>query len=131
MKPVMKQYILEIYYENVSAGYPKGIMGMDTVFANNTEGKGLDNAGYLGNVKYNMEGYSVIAKEMKKKERHAYLAVKVKERREILAKIKKLTAERSKYIKDYIASRGDAKDAFDEEVLSILKEQAGRKGIEY
>ena len=88
-------------------------------------------AGELDIEKIERKELSEKLQEMKKEDLEKYISEKVNRRKEIKEKIERLNEERSKYVREYLASKGGKKDAFDEKVISILKEQAGKKGIEY
>ncbi len=71
-------------------------------------------------------------KSMSAEERKAYLEAKTKERAELQAKIARLSAERQKFIDAEIKEKNlDQNKAFDQAVKKAVREQAGKKGLEF
>lgn len=64
------------------------------------------------------------------KERESYIRKKADQRKKIQAKIDTTLKKRDAYIKDELSKRGK-RDAFDEKVAEMIREQAGKKGIVY
>jgi len=69
--------------------------------------------------------------KMTKAERKKYLDGLTAKRQTILAEIKALNTRRQDYIKKELAKRTGKGDAFDEQVLKMLRKQAAKKGITY
>lgn len=70
---------------------------------------------------------------LSRQELEARVEAKRKERKELQARLQKLLAERAAHVeaeRKRLAAEGKG-DAFDEEVARTVREQAGRKGIEY
>lgn len=70
---------------------------------------------------------------LSRQELEARVEAKRKERKELQARLQKLLAERTAHVeaeRRRLAAEGKG-DAFDEEVARTVREQAGRKGIEY
>lgn len=68
-------------------------------------------------------------KELDAKEREAKLAKMIEDRKKAMAKLDELVAKRKRYIAD--AKADLPQDGFDAEIKSIIREQAGDKGIRY
>jgi uncharacterized protein YegL len=70
---------------------------------------------------------------LSRQELEARVEAKRKERKELQARLQKLLAERAAHVeaeRKRLAAEGKG-DAFDEEVAQAVREQAGRKGIQY
>jgi len=64
-------------------------------------------------------------------ERRRYVQEKVDRRAEIQVRIDALTADRDAYLREQAEASADAPDAFDAEVLSVIRDQAAASGIRY
>jgi hypothetical protein len=87
----------------------------------------------LGEVELEEIKREQLPEEMRKMnvdEKRAYLEQKKKERTQILKQITELNKKRDAFIKAKLAE-GDGKDSFDAQVLSMIRAQAGDKGIVY
>ncbi|MCP4687822.1 MAG: VWA domain-containing protein [Desulfobacterales bacterium] len=69
-------------------------------------------------------------KNLDAKERKAYVEKKAKRRKEIQARIDETLKKRDAYIKAELSKKGK-RDAFDEKVGEMIREQARKKGIVY
>jgi hypothetical protein len=56
---------------------------------------------------------------------------KAKERNELKREIKELSEKRSQHIKQELEVQGGAKDSFDEQIYSTVRDQASKKGLVY
>jgi hypothetical protein len=70
-------------------------------------------------------------KKMSPEERKAHLAKLLAERKRLRAELLDLDRKRAAHIKAELAKSGKKGDAFDEQVLSMLREQAKRVGVKY
>ena len=68
---------------------------------------------------------------MTREERKKYLDNLAAKRQKILQEIKQLNEKRQEYIKKELARRAGKGDAFDQQVLKMLREQAEKAGIKY
>ena len=70
-------------------------------------------------------------KKMSAEKRTEHLTKLLAERKAIRKELLDLDAKRAEYVKDELAKRGAKGDAFDEQVLETLREQAKRIGVKY
>jgi len=69
--------------------------------------------------------------KMSAEERKAYLEKVLAERKKLRAELLELDRKRAAHIKKELAKKGKTGDAFDEQVLEMLREQAKRVGVKY
>jgi hypothetical protein len=70
-------------------------------------------------------------KKMSKEEREKYVADQLAKRKDLQTKLSELSKQRAAFIEEEKKKGAGKKDSFDEQVGSMIREQAKRKGISY
>ncbi len=78
-----------------------------------------------------VESLPIEMQNMEAAERATYVQVKTKQRKDARRKLKVLSEKRDQYIKAELAKSKSAPASLDDKMLTTLKAQAGKKGLDY